>query len=143
MQKELANLDIVCAKLDAPDEKIFQKINSPHPQFNFAEILKGIKAFRQKFTGKFALQMMFLKENRQFIEEMAELSQEIAPDEVQINTPMRVKRVSPLSEEEIARISAYFRARGLKVVSVYEEKEPEVKILDPEQTRKRRPQFYR
>ncbi len=97
VQKTLQNLDIIVAKLDAPNEKLFQKISRPANDITFEKTIKGIKKMRQKFNGKFALQMMFMNENKNYAHEFVKLAQEIEPDEIQINTPLRPCNIKPLS----------------------------------------------
>jgi wyosine [tRNA(Phe)-imidazoG37] synthetase (radical SAM superfamily) len=67
--------------------------------------------------------MMFVDVNKDCAEEMARIAEELSPDEVQINTPLRPCNVRPLTPEEVAIIRAKFN--GLKqVVTVYEAVKP-------------------
>jgi len=103
-----------------------------------AEILWGIRRFREEFQGKLALQMMFVEANRDRAEEMAEIARDLSPDEIQLNTPLRPNPERPLSPEEMEQIEAAFV--GLPVLNVYKAARPEVVFLDEEETRRRRPQ---
>ncbi|MBW2984001.1 radical SAM protein [Candidatus Woesearchaeota archaeon] len=136
VQKDLKKLDIVVAKLDAPNEKLFRKINKPAKGITFKKVLKGLKEFRKGFKGKLALQMMFIGKNKNYAAELAKLAREIKPDEVQINTPLRPCAEKPLSRKELKKIKSKFK--GLNVVSVYEAKRPKVKILSIHDTMIRR-----
>jgi len=137
VQKALNKIDIVVAKLDAFDEKSFKKINRPAKKISFKKYLQGIKSFRKNYSGKFALQMMFIKENKNFVKEMAEIAREIKPDEIQINTPLRPCAVKPLNKEEIKEIKEIFS--GFKnVISVYEVKKPKVLPLNIKEVQKRK-----
>jgi wyosine [tRNA(Phe)-imidazoG37] synthetase (radical SAM superfamily) len=136
VQKDLKKLDIVIAKLDAPNEKLFKEINRPAKGITFKKVLKGLKEFRKSFKGKFALQMMFIDKNKDYAEELAKLAKEIKPDEVQINTPLRPSPEKPLSKKEMKKIKSKFK--GLNVRSVYESERPKVKILSMHETRIRR-----
>ena len=51
--------DVVVAKVDAPDELLYQQINRPFVDYALAEVLWGIRRFWEEFQGKLALQMMF------------------------------------------------------------------------------------
>ena len=63
--------------------------------------------------------MMFVEANKGYAEEMAKIARELSPDEVEINTPLRLCGVKPLTPTEIAAIREKFS--GLKkVVTVYE-----------------------
>jgi len=84
--------------------------------------------------------MMFVEANRDCASEMARIAEELSPDEVQINTPLRPCAVKPLTPEEIAAIRQEFA--GLKgVVTVYEALRPEVTPLNLEETLRRRPEL--
>lgn len=153
MRQDLALFDFVVAKVDAPDELLYQQINRPFVNDTLAEILWGIRRFREEFQGKLALQMMFIEANRNRAEEMAEIARGLSPDEVQLNTPLRPSPVPPLSPEEMDEIEATFA--GLPVLSpalsgvegavegpvlnVYKAARPEVVFLDEVETRRRRP----
>ncbi len=134
--EELALADVVVAKLDAWSQQSLLMINNPAAGISFDGIYQGIKRFRQKYHGQLSIQMMFVPENKEFAEEMAELVFEINPDEVQINTPLRTCGVSPLSQEEIFRIKGYFQ--GLKTISTYDVKQGKDEPINVEDTAKRR-----
>jgi wyosine [tRNA(Phe)-imidazoG37] synthetase (radical SAM superfamily) len=137
VRRDLARFDIVVAKVDAPDEALFQQINRPAVSYTLQEILWGIQRFRQEFGGKLALQMMFIPANRDRAAEMAEIACQLRPDEVQLNTPLRPSPVPPLSPAEMDEVEAAFA--GLPVVNVYKAKRPEVTPLNERETRRRRP----
>ncbi|HUV52880.1 MAG TPA: radical SAM protein [Dehalococcoidia bacterium] len=119
VRHELTHADLVVAKVDAPNEEIFQKINRPAAGLALQKIVQGIKSFRAEYKGRLALQMMFVDVNKDCAEGMARIAEELSPDEVQINTPLRPCNVRPLTSEEVAIIRAKFD--GLKqVVTVYE-----------------------
>jgi len=128
VRKTLCNLDIIVAKLDAPNQDLFQKINNPANGITFEKTLKGIKELKRNFHGKFALQIMFMKENKGYAHELARLAKMIQPDEVQINTPLRLCDIQPLSKKELDKIEKAFT--GLNTLSVYHSPKPMVKPLD-------------
>lgn len=136
IQKILHNLDIIVAKLDAPNKEVFQKINRPAEKITFEKTLRGIKKLRKDFNGKFALQIMFMNENKNYASELAELAQEIKPDEVQINTPLRPCNIRPLPKNKLDEIEKKFT--GLKTLSVYKSPKPMAKPLDMSELFKRR-----
>jgi len=138
VRKELSGLDIVAAKLDAPDAELFRKINYPHKSITFRRLFNGIMKFRKEYKGKLALQMMFTKHNAGHAKQMAEIARKIKPDEIQLNTPLRPSPVKPLSRPEMEKIKKEFR--GLNVVSVYDARKVEVLVLDLHETEARRPE---
>jgi len=138
VREELARADVVVAKIDASSQELFCKINRPISGFYLNDILKGIERFRSEYKGKFALQMMFIEANKKYVSDMARIAEQLAPDEVQINTPLRPCAAEPLSPEEIANIKQAFSTLK-NVVTVYEGPKPDVAPLDLDETRKRRP----
>mgnify|MGYP005648124227 CR=1 FL=1 len=136
VRKELCQLDIVVAKLDAPTPELFRRINRPHDRIKFGDILNGLREFRKIYTGKFSLQMMFVDDNKEYAKDMAEIARSMEPDEVQINTPLRESPVKPLSKTEISEIAEHFES--FNTITVYTSEKPPVKILDKDELIKRR-----
>jgi len=136
IRKNISFADFVIAKLDAYSQESLERINQTTKALRFKNILQGIKRFKKNFKGKFALQIMFVKENQKHAEKLAELAREINPDEVQINTPLRLCKVRPLSRKEIARIKGYFR--DLSFISIYDIQPKKVIPLSKKDTLKRR-----
>jgi len=128
VQNSLRKLDIIVAKLDASNKELFQKINHPTEGITFEKTLQGIKKLRRYFNGKFALQIMFMKENQNYTKELVQLAQEIQPDEIQINTPLRHCKIKPLTKEKLDEIEKEFK--GLNAASVYNTPKPMAKPLD-------------
>ncbi len=133
----LHEFDVVAAKLDAPNERLFSEINRPHEKIRFRELIEGMLEFRENFAGKFALQMMFMEENKGFAQEMAGLAKELKPDEVQLNTPLRPCAAAPLSRKEMQKIKETFSGLN-NVVSVYESEKKEIKPIELAEVKKRR-----
>jgi wyosine [tRNA(Phe)-imidazoG37] synthetase (radical SAM superfamily) len=136
VREDLLSADFVVAKMDASSQEIFSRINRPMKIITLEHIISGIKLFRQVYKGRLALQIMFIEQNKAAAQEIARIAREIHPDEVQINTPLRPCKVSPLSEAEIDRIVGYFD--GLKVVSVYKAEKKDVQPISSQATLKRR-----
>jgi len=107
-RRDLSLADVVVAKLDAPNEAIFRRINQPLGELTLAQIIQGLKQFRHEYQGRLALQMVFIDINKEYAPQMAKIAQDIGPGEVQINTPLRPSRVKPLTEAELAGIKGEF-----------------------------------
>jgi len=137
VRKDLSKADIVAAKLDTPNENLFKKINNPHPDTDFDSMLEGMIKLRDEFDGKYALQMMFIEQNRLYAKEMREIAEKIRPDEVQIDTPFRLCRVPKLNPDELKKVTKAFE--GMNVISYCESKKPRIKPIDESETLKRRP----
>ncbi|MGB8699624.1 MAG: radical SAM protein, partial [Thermosynechococcaceae cyanobacterium] len=95
VRTDLAIADTIAVKLDAVTAQQWQRINRPVLDLRLTWILTGLKAFRQHYTGNLAIQTMVLApwselEQSLYIAEMEDL----APDEIQLNTPTRPKPLS-------------------------------------------------
>ena len=114
--------DLVVAKLDACSREIFETINQPIGSILFDDVVSAIKKFKNIYKGKLAIQVMCMEKNRKCAEETGKIIAEIAPDEIQVNTPLRPCGVKPLAKEELSRIKTLFNAvcQGKDVISVYD-----------------------
>ncbi len=136
VRQDLSEADFVVAKLDAGSQETFQKVNNPVPDLELDALIRALSLFRREFSGRLALQVMLVKENRQEAGRIAEIAREIRPDEVQLNTPTRACACAPLEPAELERLRQEFS--GLKTVVVYDRKKPKTTPLDQEQTMRRR-----
>lgn len=118
VRQELGQADLAALKLDAPSQNILTLVNCPETKIHFPELWKNIQQFRKKYSGQMALQIMFMRENKDAAGKLAELARAVCPDEVHINTPTRASEVKPLSPAEIAEIKRYFQ--GMNVLSCYD-----------------------
>ncbi|RLG57222.1 MAG: radical SAM protein, partial [Hadesarchaea archaeon] len=89
VRRDLAQADVVIGELDAPNEEMFRLINRPHHEVHLKDTIDGMKKFRDEFDGKFAVEVMFVPENKELSEDIASIVRMLRPDEVQINTPLR------------------------------------------------------
>jgi wyosine [tRNA(Phe)-imidazoG37] synthetase (radical SAM superfamily) len=137
VRQDLGHADLVVAKLDAPDEELFQAINQPIAGLAWSQVVEGIRAFRRDFDGRLALQMMFVAANRERASEMAALARSLGASEIQLNTPLRPSHTPPLGRAAMAEIEATFG--GLPVVNVYTVRPASSKPLDEADARRRRP----
>ncbi len=86
---DLQQADIVACKLDAASEAGLRQMNRPVPGVTLEGIVSGICNLKAHYSGKLALQCMFMPTNLREVEDMAALINQIQPDEVQLNTPKR------------------------------------------------------
>ena len=141
VREDLALADFVMCKLDATTQQILDAVDRPAPGIRIENILKAIKDFRKEFKKRLALQIMLIEENRADAEELARLSMEIVPDELQLNTPLRPGGTSPLSKEEMAGIKKRFNdiiGGKIKIVTVYDREASKISSMDEEEILKRR-----
>jgi wyosine [tRNA(Phe)-imidazoG37] synthetase (radical SAM superfamily) len=140
VRDDLAEADVVVAKLDAHNQELFSRVNRPTIDILLSDILQGIELFRREFKGKLCLQIMFVEANKNFAKEIAKVANSLSPDEVQLNTPLRPCPVKPLTPSEMASIQGDFDNLG-NVVMVYQAPRPEVVPLNLYETLQRRPKL--
>jgi wyosine [tRNA(Phe)-imidazoG37] synthetase (radical SAM superfamily) len=117
VRRDLAQADLVVAKIDAPDDTLYREINRPWLRTPLGDIIDAITSFRKEYRGKLALQMMFLEANKHAAKEMAKIARDIASDEVQLCTPIRQCPVPPLSPVEMNEVKeAFARINGVRMV---------------------------
>lgn len=125
VRQDIAAADVVLPSLDAPDQATFERINRPHPSVRIEQVVEGLRAFRQEYTGRLWLEIMLIKNintGRQVIESFRELLSGINADRVQLNTvtrPPADASAMPLGPSRLAAI-----ARGLggtcEVIAAFE-----------------------
>lgn len=86
---DLQEADMVACKLDASTEAGLKQMNRPVPGVTLERIVSGIKNLKANYPGKLSLQCMFMPTNRKEVDALADIINEIQPDEVQLNTPKR------------------------------------------------------
>jgi wyosine [tRNA(Phe)-imidazoG37] synthetase (radical SAM superfamily) len=139
VERDLLLCDTVVAKLDAFDQVLLIAINKVMHGIHFKDIFKGLKTFRKNFKGKLALQIMFIRENQDYASQIAELTREINPDEVELDTPLRPCGVEPLTPGELDELKTFFK--GLPVISVYDRERQFIPPLDMKETKRRHGQY--
>ena len=104
---DLMKFDLVSIKLDAASEKVWKRINRPHPSLNLREILDGMRIFKRNFPGKLISETMLIdgvNSESSEIERVAEELSEIEPDKAYIAIPTRPPAenwVKPANEEKL------------------------------------------
>lgn len=90
VRNDLANADMVCAKLDASSTAMLTRINRPVTGIHLSDILAGLDCFRQQYAGHLAIQtMMIASWDKASQDEYIHQMLRIQPDEIQLNTPTR------------------------------------------------------
>lgn len=92
VREELAAADVVMPTLDAADQATFRRINRPWPRFRLADIVEGMAAFRQIFSGQLWVEVMLvrrLNDGEEVLFPLRDALARIRPDRVQINVPIR------------------------------------------------------
>jgi len=92
VKDDLIFSDVILPTLDAGDEKLFIKINRPHPSIRYEKMIQGYIDFRKEFSGKFWIEIMLMKGINDSKEELLKIKEKIdliKPDRIDINVPIR------------------------------------------------------
>jgi len=92
VRREILDADIVLPSLDAWNDEMYRKINRPHPDLNFQNLVEGLQAFRESYSGQIWMEVMLVKglnDSDEALKKIAELLEKIHPDRVYINVPVR------------------------------------------------------
>jgi len=92
VRRELATADWVSVKVDTVDSQTWRTLNRPHKKLDLPDILAGITAFREQFTGTFVTETMLVAGvNDTSIQAKATafFLGRIAPDKSYISVPTR------------------------------------------------------
>ena len=95
----LALADWVSLKVDTTQEKLWRRINRPHPQLQLEEIMEGMVEFTRHFTGTLTTESMLvrgLNDNPKHALELAEFLDKLIPDTAYLSVPTR-----PPTEAEV------------------------------------------
>lgn len=105
VRRDLCKADVVVAKLDAPNDELFQQINRPFVPYSVGEIVAGLEQFRSEFQGRLILQPTLIAENSAVADELGSIAKRLSPCEVQLNTPLACQMQLSVTELDQARLS--------------------------------------
>ncbi|MHA1629775.1 MAG: radical SAM protein [Candidatus Heimdallarchaeota archaeon] len=114
VRTDLTSADWVSLKIDSTEESIWRKINRPHKVLRLNEILEGILAFAEKYSGKLVTETMIVKAVNDLEEnagKVAEFLARLKPSTVYISVPTRPpaeKWVEPPDEDILNRVYQIF-----------------------------------
>ncbi len=104
---ELLPADVVIPSLDTVSEKIFTKLNRPHPELSVSQMIAGLDRFRNVFSGRLWLEIMLVRginDSREELKKMRDVLSTMKLDMVQVNTPVRPgtdRTCTPLTSKEL------------------------------------------
>jgi wyosine [tRNA(Phe)-imidazoG37] synthetase (radical SAM superfamily) len=107
VRKELAEADCVSVKVDAINEETWRKVDRPHKNLNFTDVLNGVQQFAQEYKGKLITESMLIQgynDNEAELAGIAKFIGEIQPATAYIAIPTRPpadKNVLPADEKAL------------------------------------------
>ena len=119
VRADLQTFDRVVATLNAADDASFRQINQPMPNYPYSlqAIVHALCRFRDAFAGQLVLQVMLTRANLDVVPTIARLVRQIAPEEVELNTPLQPALGGPITPDQMSAAEAHFA--GLRLHSVY------------------------
>ncbi|MCJ7625630.1 MAG: radical SAM protein, partial [Anaerolineaceae bacterium] len=112
VRKALEVAEAVLPNLDAGTQKLYKKINRPHPDISFNRFIEGLVTFRKEFHGELWVEVMLVQgvnNTEEALTAIAKKMEQVQPDKVHIGIPTRPpaeKWVKPPNEEGIMRAIA-------------------------------------
>ncbi len=108
VRNDLMNADLVSIKIDAVSQKLWKKIDRPHPRLNLEKIMEGMLEFAEEFQGEIITETMLIDgiDYSQEFEKMADFIKKIEPSKAYIAIPTRppaLPWVRAASEEMLMR----------------------------------------
>ena len=89
VRKDLLDIDLVVASIDAVSTKVFNEINRPEETLETAKIIKGLELFRKDFESELWIEIFVVPEindNKEEISLIRQAVQGIRPDNIQLNS---------------------------------------------------------
>ena len=120
VKRDLMHADWICIKIDTVNSKIWHRINRPHNQLDFSNIIKGIEEFASSYKGILCTETMLIREvndNRQSINETAQLISRVNPARAFILTPVRPPAenwVKAPDKDDLNTAGMIFNSYGIK-----------------------------
>ena len=108
VRDDLSQTDVVMPSLDAGTAETFRRINRPHREIGFKNVVEGMERFRQEYAGEIWLEVMLVKginDSEKELEAIRSRLEKIEPDRIYINVPIRPPAESwavPPDDEAIA-----------------------------------------
>jgi wyosine [tRNA(Phe)-imidazoG37] synthetase (radical SAM superfamily) len=92
VRRDLSEADVILPSLDAVTRGLFEYINRPYPSIRIEEIISGLIQFRNQYRGQIWLEVLFCRgvnDGEEEVEKLKEVIDQIKPDRIQLNTPVR------------------------------------------------------
>ena len=109
VRKELATADWVSLKVDSVNEDVWRRLNRPHKALNLSDILEGMMAFRNMFSGTLVTETMIVagvNDTEKHAVDTAAFLSRLKPDKAYLAVPTRPpvqKWVGPPDSDAMVR----------------------------------------
>jgi wyosine [tRNA(Phe)-imidazoG37] synthetase (radical SAM superfamily) len=117
VRQSLLGADLVVPSLDAVNIQAFNKVNRPAGGISPENIVNGLIAFRKQFRGEIWLEVMLLRginDDLRHIKKLKLAIDEINPDKIQLNSPVRSTSEPGLLSVDKAKLKKIQKLLGEK-----------------------------
>lgn len=114
VKRDLLSADIVLPSLDAVDEAMYKKINRPHNDLVFDEVIEGMVEFSYLFDGQLWIEIMLIEGLNDDVGTLMQFNKilgRIRYDRLYLNTPVR-----PPAESDVEPVSHEIMERAVDVL---------------------------
>jgi len=121
VRRELATADWVSVKVDTVDTQTWRTLNRPHKKLDLPDILAGITAFRERFTGTFVTETMLvagINDTSRHVKATASFLALLAPDKAYLSVPTRPPAVPRVQQPSGDVLVAYHEELCNKIENV-------------------------
>lgn len=113
-RRDVMDLDLIIASLDAVSPEVFKAVNRPHPDLDPERIIQGLVDLRKEYRHELWIEIFIvpgLNDSDRELDLLSSAVRRIAPDKVQINTldrPGTEPWVRRAEKSELERIQSHF-----------------------------------
>lgn len=113
VRRQVRDVDVVMASLDAVTDETFHRVNRPHPELDLCSIIDGIAAFRKMSRGRLLMEYFIINGCNDSAEELVRMKRVLGrmdSDGVLLNTldrPGTEDWVQPAEPDRVKEISDF------------------------------------
>ena len=125
---DIRDATVVIPSLDAATERVFRKINRPHPQLKIDTIIRGLVKFRKGYSGQIWLEVFIvpgLNDTEQELTALKRAIEEIEPDRIQLNTldrPGTVPTIHAATWKELEQVLNFWQLENTEIIAKAQER---------------------
>lgn len=126
--EDIRDATVVIPSLDAATERVFRKINRPHPQLKIDTIIRGLVQFRKDYSGQMWLEVFIvpgLNDTDQELTALKRAIEEIEPDRIQLNTldrPGTVPTIHAATWKELEHVLDFLKFGNAEIIAKAQER---------------------
>ncbi|MFH1932123.1 MAG: radical SAM protein [Pseudomonadota bacterium] len=126
--EDIRDATVVIPSLDAATERVFRKINRPHPQLKIDAIINGLVQFRKDYSGQIWVEVFIvpgLNDTEQELTALKRAIEEIEPDRIQLNTldrPGTVPTIHAATWKELEYVLDFWQLENAEIIAKAQER---------------------